>query len=215
MKNINTKSYWDNRFKGDWEAKSGRSQTASFAKSQIPHLDIESEFDGTILDFGCGLGDAMPVYRGFYPKAKLLGVDISSVGIEKCRKTYGHLAEFLIGTEKEVPNVDIVIASNVFEHLTNDKEVAKEILRKAGRLYIIVPYMEEPLMDEHVNSYDEFYFSGLNVLWFKVFHAEGWTESGFRLFKLRVRNLIRLLTGQAMRPRSSQIMFCLAGAVAP
>lgn len=50
-------------------------------------------------------------------------------------------------------------------------------------------------MDEHVNSYDEFYFSGLNVLWFKVFNAEGWTESGFRLFKLRVRNLIRLLTG--------------------
>jgi|SRR5690554_805124 len=93
-------------------------------------------------------------------------------------------------------DVDIVIASNVFEHLTDDKKVAKRILQKTEKLYIVVPYKEKPLMGEHINSYDEFYFSELNVLWFKIFFAKGWTESGFRLFKLGMRNLIRILTGK-------------------
>ena len=93
MNNINTKAYWDNRFKADWEKKSGRSQTADFAKDQIPYFDISSDFDGSILDFGCGLGDAIPIYKKSYPNAKLYGVDISSVGIEKCKKIwkYGRL----------------------------------------------------------------------------------------------------------------------------
>lgn len=210
MSNINTKSYWDNRFEGDWEEKSGRTQTTEFAKSQIQYFDINPDFDGTILDFGCGLGDAIPVYSEFYRKAKLLGIDISSVGIDKCKEIYGHLADFSVGTEQEMPIADIVIASNVFEHLTNDREVAKAILKKTDMLYVVVPYKEGPLMDEHVNSYDEFYFSELNVLWFKVFQAKGWTESGFRLFKLRVRNTIRFIFGRKMKPRARQIMFCLA-----
>ena len=210
MNNINTKAYWDNRFKTDWEEKAGRSQTADFAKAQIPYFDISPDFDGSILDFGCGLGDAIPIYKEFYPKAKLYGVDISSVGIEKCKGVYGCLADFTAGTEKEMQDVDIVIASNVFEHLTDDKKVAKRILQKTEKLYIVVPYKENPLMDEHVNSYDEFYFSELNVLWFKIFFAKGWTESGFRLFKLGVRNLIKILTGKKIQPRSRQIMFCLA-----
>lgn len=209
MNNINTKAYWDNRFKADWEKKSGRSQTADFAKDQIPYFDISSDFDGSILDFGCGLGDAIPIYKKSYPNAKLYGVDISSVGIEKCKKTYGCMADFTAGTEKEMRDVDIVIASNVFEHLTDDKKIAEKILQKTKVLYIIVPYKEKRLMNEHVNSYDEFYFSEFNVLWFKIFFSRGWTESGFRLFRLRARNCIRFLAGKEIQPRSRQIMFCL------
>ena len=75
--NINTKSYWDKRFvSGDWEQKQGRSQTRNFAISQIPKLSIDREFSGILLDFGCGLGDALPIYKKFYPKAKLMGIDI-------------------------------------------------------------------------------------------------------------------------------------------
>ncbi|MDX8412753.1 MAG: hypothetical protein R8J85_01570 [Mariprofundales bacterium] len=74
--NINTKAYWDDRFSsGDWEEKRGRWQTESFAKGQIEHLKISSDFKGTILDFGCGLGDAMPIYRQSFPLAKLIGMD--------------------------------------------------------------------------------------------------------------------------------------------
>ncbi len=209
MININTKKYWDNRFEQNWEKQNGRLQTQSFAESQMTLLELSSDFSGTILDFGCGLGDAMPVYKRSFPKAKLIGVDISSVGIKKCQEQYGDIADFICGSVEDIPFVDIIISSNVFEHLTSDEDIAKAIIQKTNKLYIIVPYQEMPLMIEHVNSYSEFSFSELNVSWFKIFHAPGWTESGYRLFKLYVRNLIRLLTGQDMKPRSRQIMFCL------
>ena len=64
MENINTKEYWEKRFStGDWEKSKGKTQTEDFAKSQVKYLNISKNFSGTILDFGCGLGDAFPVYK--------------------------------------------------------------------------------------------------------------------------------------------------------
>ena len=54
-KNINTRDYWEHRFSSnDWEDNKGRWQTESFAREQIKHLKITSDFHGEILDFGCG-----------------------------------------------------------------------------------------------------------------------------------------------------------------
>ena len=77
--NINTKDYWDSRFQsGDWATRGGRSQTENFARAQIKHLGIKSDFVGSICDFGCATGDAFPIYKHFFPNAKLIGVDFSS-----------------------------------------------------------------------------------------------------------------------------------------
>lgn len=118
-------------------------------------MKIKKEFEGTIIDFGCGLGDAVPIYRNYYPKATIIGIDHSFAAIEKCRKVYGDMATFIQGDYKDVPFSDIIISSNVFEHLSDDKEIAKILLSKCNDLYIIVPYKEWPLLPEHVNSYDE------------------------------------------------------------
>lgn len=158
--NINTKAYWEERFaSGDWEEQHGRLQTRSFAKAQVKYFKIPPSFDGTILDFGCGLGDAIPVYRSAFPNARFIGVDISDSAIDLCRRRYGHIAQFIQGDHTSVPLADIIIASNVFEHLDNDREVAAHLLGKCKDLYIIVPYKEETAPGaEHVNSYDENYF---------------------------------------------------------
>jgi len=77
-RNINTKEYWESRFiSGDWQAKAGRMQTANFAREQVSRLRIASSYSGTILDYGCGLGDAIPIYHKFFPHAQLIGCDIS------------------------------------------------------------------------------------------------------------------------------------------
>lgn len=176
--NINTKEYWDRRFSsGDWEEKGGRWETESFARSSIPYLEIAKDFEGTIIDFGCGLGDAMPVYKENFPQAKLIGVDISSSAIELCQTKYGSIATFMQGDYKVIPYSDVIITSNVFEHFSNDKVVAKSLLSKCKDLYIVVPYKEWPLHLEHVNTYDESYYSDLDLGKYdwKIFPVKGWS----------------------------------------
>jgi 2-polyprenyl-3-methyl-5-hydroxy-6-metoxy-1,4-benzoquinol methylase len=213
VNNINTRSYWDNRFvNGDWEAKSGRDQTREFAVSQIKYLDISRDFTGVILDFGCGLGDAFPIYKKAYPKAKLIGLDISEEAILKCNEYYGHLADFICGTHKDVPKVDIIIASNVFEHLSDDKEIAKDLLRKCNQLNIIVPYNEidhNNPMHEHVNFYTEFYFDDLsNPIIYKIFISKGWGQAGiYAYYNIYFKNIVRVLLGRKKLERPKQIIF--------
>src|SRR3977135_1205006 len=110
MNNITTKPFWEENFQGvDWENKARQNQTRCFAEAQIQHFDIGADFDGTILDFGCALGDGIPVYHKAYPRAKLFGLDISANAIKRCVEKYGKIATFVNGDHKSVPLVDIII----------------------------------------------------------------------------------------------------------
>lgn len=214
MKNINTKSYWDNRFKsGDWENKSGRKQTQDFATSQIVNFNIPANFSGSILDFGCALGDAIPIYKKHFPFAQLYGIDISEDAIKKCREQYGELATFIQGTHEDVPPVDIIIASNVFEHLSNDIDVARVLFDKCKELYIIVPYNEDlkNCFSEHVNSYQIDYFKPvIDKYNTKVFSSRGWSQFGWNLYvNVWFKNLFRPIFGKKYVRRSFQIMYHL------
>lgn len=212
--NINTKEYWEGRFSSnDWEECRGRWQTEMFARTQLKLLNIPSGFEGTILDFGCGLGDAIPVYRENFPNAKLIGLDISKSAIEKCRERYGEFAKFVQGDYSSVPEVDIIIASNVFEHLSNDLEVAKALLTKCKTLHIVVPYRESPLCVEHVNSYDEGYFLSIGETESRVYPCAGWTPYGLRglYWNIYIKNLYNYLCRRPLKRRNMQIIFTLDG----
>jgi SAM-dependent methyltransferase len=209
-KNINTRQYWENRFlSGDWVQKSGRNQTRKFALSIVPKLNIDRDFAGTILDFGCGLGDAIPVYRKHFPKAKLLGMDISVSAVEQCREKYGALATFIRGDSRHIPQVDIIISSNVLEHISDDKIIVKEMLNKCSALYIAVPYKEFPMIEEHVNYYDEFYYSDISEYDFRIFNCVGWTPYGPRglFYNIYLKNIIRRISGEKIHNRNKQILF--------
>lgn len=164
MKNINTKEYWENRFSsGDW-SQAGRFQTTQYAIGNVKQFDIEPFFNGSILDFGCALGDAMPILKSSYPNAKLFGIDISDEAIKLCKKEFGNLANFESGGYDILSHYDIILASHVMEHISNDRQVVELLLTKCKFLYIIVPYMEKPLYKEHVNYYEDDYYDNFNVL---------------------------------------------------
>lgn len=165
MKNINTKSYWDNRFKsGSWD-KAGSNQTIQYALGNVKHLDLNQNFQGKILDFGCALGDAIPVFKEAYPEAQITGLDISEEAISICKSKFGNLAEFICGTHENVAKqYDIIIASHVMEHITNDLLVVEKLLKQCKIMYIIVPYMESPLFHEHVNYYEDDYYDTFEVM---------------------------------------------------
>lgn len=208
--NINSKEYWDTRFStGDWEKHGGRSQTTSFALGQMPMLKIQSDFSGTILDFGCGLGDAIPVYHKYFPHAKLIGLDISESGIDICKKKYGNIADFIQGDYLSTPVADVIIASNVFEHLTNDIQIAKELLLRCSELYIIVPYKENIVPNgEHINSYDENHFNEIGHCACCIFSCKGWSQYGLDLFyHVYFKNIFRLMLAKQIIRRNKQILF--------
>jgi len=209
--NINTQSYWEERFSsGDWENSQGRQQTENFAKAQIQYLHIDNSFTGTILDFGCGLGDAIPIYRENFPQANLIGIDISHSAIELCRDKYGEIATFIQGNHKNIPdNVDVIIASNVLEHISEDLIVAKHLLSCCKSLYIVVPYQESNLHPEHINRYDEKYFSELGKYDYQIFLCKGWTPYGVKdlWYQVYFKNIFRFLLRLPLVYRNRQIIF--------
>lgn len=209
--NINTREYWNNRFlSNDWSIKGGEEQTTNFALEQVKHFSISKDFNGTILDFGCAIGNAIPVYKSNYPNAKLFGLDISENAIEKCKEKYGDIATFIAGTHHEIPHVDIIIASNVFEHLSNDKEIAKELLKKCNVLYIVVPYKELLSEDgEHINTYNESYFKEIGNYSYKIFKSYGWSHYGKDLvINVYLKNILRFLLRRKLASEKKQIMYC-------
>ncbi|MCX8568459.1 class I SAM-dependent methyltransferase [Aminobacter sp. MET-1] len=206
---VNSKEYWDNLFtSGTWEGNRGRWQTTEFAKAQVRRMNLPRSFNGTILDFGCGLGDGMPIYRAYFPNARLIGLDISADGIEICRKIYGGIAEFVVGTHETMPEVDAVIASNVIEHIEDDIGVVKALLSKAPLVYVTVPYDEQhPLLEVHVRSYDKRRFEGVAKHSLVVFACEGWSEPPKVRRRIWRKNLVRALRGRPRIHTNLQIMY--------
>lgn len=218
MTNINTKTYWESRFgSGDWERKGGYSQTRMFAESQVSLFGIPTTFSGTICDFGCGAGDAFPVYRRAFPDAKLIGIDFSESAITLCRQKFGDIAEFICGSYAAVPRCDVIIVSNVLEHLDDDKAIAGSLLRQCAVLYIVVPFRErlEP-GSEHVNSYDLTSFDYLGQVDKRTFYSKGWSFHGLSaIYQIHLKNLIRPFFGRPLARRAKQIMYSVRNAGGP
>ena len=96
---INSPGYWDKRFFEDWIAKGGRAQTAFFAelccRELPPWLIAEIRArKSTILDYGCAVGDALPVLQRAFPEATIKGGDVAQVGLGLARALYPQF-EFL------------------------------------------------------------------------------------------------------------------------
>lgn len=213
--NVNSKDYWDRRFgTGDWASKGGFSQTRYFAEAQIPLLGVSSEFEGTLCDFGCGAGDAFPVYRGAFPRAKLKGVDFSAEAIRLCTERYRELGEFYCGTVEDVPHSDVIICSNVIEHIDDDVDVVKRLLERCRKLYVVVPYKEQPLSLEHLRQYDEDSFAIFNLIRRVVYLSKGWSNYGKDLWVgVYLKNIARAALGRPLQRQRRQILFEFNGSI--
>ena len=214
---LNSREYWEQRYStGDWEDKNGRTQTRSFALGQVSRLNLPREFAGSLLDFGCGLGDAMPVYREHFPKARLMGMDLSAAAVEKCRQHYGHLADFRQGGVDQVPdNLDVIITSNVLEHLDDDVAVVRRLREKCRDLFVVVPYREAPLYAEHVRAYERDRFAAVGPCRTRVFACRGWSLMGRTLwYRIYFLNVFRWLAGRPLRRNPLQILFHFKGSAA-
>lgn len=168
-KNKNTLATWEAYFRDGWEKNNGRRQTRLFAQYFLDTVSLPPDAK-TLLDVGCGLGDALPEFKARYPHLALSGCDVSEVAIEKARETFEEIATFQVwGFDQIESRYDVIFCSNVLEHFEDYLAIARHLLRHCRWLFVMVPYRElrsgKPLEvaegEWHVATFDEHTFDAL------------------------------------------------------
>lgn len=212
MTQLNSKGYWDKRFSGgSWEEKGGTRQSREHAKRFLKVLNVPREFSGSICDFGCATGEALPVYRETFPNATLLGMDISDAAIKQAEKKFGSLATFTSGEASDVPEADIIITSHVLEHIEDQDTVINALRKKCRKLFVVVPYDEQPLGPEHVRRYqkdtlNQFEPVSVNVCFSGL--VDAWLPW---VIKNHFKNYARMMLGRPRRRIPRQVVYEIAG----
>ena len=108
---------------------------------------------GTMLDVGCGEGRHIFGIMQNYPEMKCIGLDMDDDSLIKAEEGYEFFesisnagAEFLKGSAYSLPfqnnSLDLIVCSEVLEHLHYYNDAVKEIhrvLKPGGKFYASVP----------------------------------------------------------------------------
>lgn len=156
MPAINNKTYWDNRFQSDWDARQGPEQSRFFARLAIEMLPVwlrhELLNDGLIVcDWGCAEGDGTAVLAELIGSEKIVGIDFSDVAVQTARHRYPLIRFECDDLQTAERQFDVVFTSNVLEHFTRPFNVLANVGQCAARYLIaLVPFAEETLIPEHL-----------------------------------------------------------------
>ncbi len=158
---INSPDYWNKRFFEDWIAKGGRQQTAFFAElccRELPDWFLEEgrARKSAIFDYGCALGDALPVLQRAFPDSPIRGGDVAQVGLGMARALHPGFEFVDVNAIGEASKIaDIVYCSNTLEHFANWREILHRLSRHAKEyVLVVVPFEEEDRIDEHVCTFE-------------------------------------------------------------
>ena len=108
---------------------------------------------GIMLDVGCGEGRHIFGIMQDYPLMKCIGLDMDKESLEKAEEGYEYFksiseagAQFLKGSAYSLPfpdeSIDLIVCSEVLEHLHEYNDAVKEIhrvLKPGGKFYASVP----------------------------------------------------------------------------
>ena len=109
--------------------------------------------DGLMLDVGCGEGRHIFGVMQDHPTMKCIGIDMDKTSLNKAEEGYEYFesiskagAEFLEGSAYSLPfnndSFDLIVCSEVLEHLHEYNDAVKEIhrvLKPGGKFYASVP----------------------------------------------------------------------------
>lgn len=108
--------------------------------------EIRKRNPKTILDVGCGEGFTLDLIEKEGIKAKLEGVDFLKTAIDIGKKERPHL-NLKVGTIYDLPykdnTFDMVICSEVLEHLEDPKKALDE-LQRVTKKYVVLSVPNEP-----------------------------------------------------------------------
>lgn len=125
-----------------------------FARYKVQHaarLAGDTLPANSILDFGCGIGNATVFLPEYFPGCEFFGVDVSSECIEVARKRAGSAATFHALDGKRIPFDDghfgLVLISCVLHHVPHvqHRDVLREIRRVMAPGALLTIYEHNPL----------------------------------------------------------------------
>ena len=126
--------------------------SAFFAEYKASYLLklIKNNFNGAILDYGCGIGMLTRLLRQNLTSAKIYGYDISTESIKKAQSAETEDIFFTTKLNELKKEFDLIIVANVFHHIRpeNRQSVISEIkakLSSSGKLVIFEHNPKNPL----------------------------------------------------------------------
>ena len=171
MSDVNSRDYWDARFRTDWDANGGGPQSrffASVALALMPEwLKAHARTGGrdggpmTLCDIGCAEGAGTEVLAEAL-RLPTTGVDFAPEGIAMARERYPALtfevADMLAAPGSEVAlqgRYDIVFSSNTLEHFESPWATFDTMAASADRfVMLLLPWREgDKLEPEHFGQF--------------------------------------------------------------
>ncbi|WP_149453537.1 methyltransferase domain-containing protein [Pasteuria penetrans] len=175
---LNSRAYWEHRFKTDWVPNGGPEQVAfhgRLALGMLPQRIKENLENGklTLCDVGCASGEATNIWSQAFPEACCVGVDFAERAIGKAKRQYGS-CDFVVCDLRELPDMyDVVFASHVLHLFHEPIKVVHDILLNTVKyLVILVSFSMNRLPLEHQCRLDyttfPFQIGGAQLVVFRV-----------------------------------------------
>lgn len=149
----NDQRSWDQRFtKGEWDSVDGEGLTRRFAECILEHAPaevIDMLSVARTLDWGCARGELVLMWRERFPSAEIDGLDFSlpAIKVAQARAKEANLTNgrFIWHGQGSIEGrYDVVVTSNVMEHLVDPVAVLTSHLPLVAAYYVILtPYRED------------------------------------------------------------------------
>lgn len=188
---VNSESYWDERFRENWDASLGRVQSQFFGRIAVEMMPdwlrraIRAN-QWTTVDWGCAEGDGTQVIAESFGMP-VCGIDFSEEAIVRARETYPDI-EFRVENWLEHDQAsnfaaDVVFSSNTLEHFHSPWKVFRELAARARRFVVLLlPFREFQRHFEHFATFD--------------FGSVPWNIDGFSLVNASVYDAAKVANTQ-------------------
>lgn len=172
-----------------------------------------------VLDVGCGQGELVSELAASFRNASVDGADVSQQSLDDTRKKSPAAELFLLDlsardfTERNAARLglyDLVVASEVLEHIADDARAAKNLgalIRPGGGAIVTVPGGKMSRFDEiigHHRHYGETRLEGLLTgAGFEVERVFGWGFPFHSIYRTAVRVASRASMPEVNAPKAS------------